>query len=257
MTKERPNLEALKNSVLEARGYWHPFHEGLLQLDPAYLRAYLEFQDAPARSGILPPKVREFVYIAADGAVSHLYVPGLARHIEMALEKGASSGEVMEVIQLTMLTTFDSFEAGMDALALELAARGHTEVAATDSELRARHEQTVGYWPAFADQLARHAPHLLEPLLAYETLPYSSGHLEPKVREFVRIAVHASPVGPQPIPLRRAVGRALDAGATATEISEVLQLTSAIAVHTCTFAIPALHAAVTAQQLAEAAAPTD
>ncbi len=244
MTREEADLQDLKDAVIRARGYWHPFHEGLLELDPAYLRAYLDFQDAPARSGVLPPKVHEFIYIAADGAVSHLYTPGLARHIEMALEKGATPGEVLEVIQLTMLTTFDSFEAGMEALASELAARGFPDDAGAPDEQRKRHEKIVGDWPAFADSLARHAPHLLEPLLAYEALPYSSGHLEPKVREFIRIAIHASPVGPQPAPLRRAVGRALDAGATATEIAEVLQLTSAIAVHTCTFAIPALHAAV-------------
>lgn len=249
---EKQDLDALKQAVIAARGYWHPFHEGLLHLDPAYLRAYLEFQDAPARSGVLAPKVHEFIYIAVDGAVSHLYAPGLGRHIEMALEKGATPGEVLEVIQLTMLTTFDSFEAGMAALAGELSARGHPQAAGADPQLRGRHERTVGDWPAFADDLARHAPHFLEPLLAYEALPYASGHLEPKVREFVRIAVHASPVAPQPVPLRRAVGRALDAGATATEIAEVLQLASAIAVHTCTFAIPALHAAVAARQRGEA-----
>lgn len=246
MTGEKLDLSALKEAVVKARGYWHPFHEGLLQLDPAYLRAYLEFQDAPSRSGVLPSKVHEFIYIAADGAVSHLYAPGLARHIEMALEKGATPGEVLEVIQLTMLTTFDSFETGMAALAEELSARGRPEGIGADPEVRRRHERVVGGWPAFADDLARHAPHLLEPLLAYEALPYSSGHLEPKVREFVRIAIHASPVAPQPVPLRRAVGRALDTGATATEIAEVLQLASAIAVHTCTFAIPALHAAIAA-----------
>ena len=62
--------------------------------------AYLDFQDGPAREGHLEPKVREFIYIAIDGAVSHLYERGLRRHIEDALRLGATKEEVLQVIML-------------------------------------------------------------------------------------------------------------------------------------------------------------
>ena len=89
MTIDRDKLKA---EVIARRGYWHPFHEGLLELCPEFLAAYLAFQDGPARSGHLEPKVREFIYIAIDGAVSHLYERGLRRHIEDALRLVRSGG---------------------------------------------------------------------------------------------------------------------------------------------------------------------
>lgn len=244
MTANNSN-QSLKDAVIRARGYWHAFHDGLLELDPGYLRTYLDFQDAPARSGTLDPKVHEFIYIAVDGAVSHLYTPGLGRHIEMALAKGATPGEVLEVIQLTMLTTLDSFDAGLGVLAAELERRGQTLAAPEGLEDRSKaHVALTGGWPRFADALAAVAPHLLDPVLAYEAAPYAGGHLTPKLREFIRIAIHASPVAPQREALARDIPRALDEGASPAEIAEVLALASAIAVHTCTFAIPALHQAM-------------
>ena len=68
--------------------------------EPGIPAAYLKFQDGPARSGHLEPKVREFIYIAIDGAVSHLYERGLRRHIEDALRLGATKEEVLQVIML-------------------------------------------------------------------------------------------------------------------------------------------------------------
>ena len=44
--------------------------------------------------------MREFIYIAIDGAVSHLYERGLRRHIEDALRLGATKEEVLQVIML-------------------------------------------------------------------------------------------------------------------------------------------------------------
>src|SRR5689334_7110129 len=92
--------ESLKAEIVARRGYWAPFHEGLLEMNPAFLEAYLKFQDGPARSGHLEAKVREFIYIAIDGAVSHLYERGLRRHIADALRLGASKEEVLQVIML-------------------------------------------------------------------------------------------------------------------------------------------------------------
>lgn len=115
--------ENLRTQIQSARGYWHPFHEGLLEHAPEYLQAYLEFQDAPAQSGFLDPKVREFLYIAADCAVSHLYTTGLARHIELAFDAGATPAEVLEVIQLTMLTSHAPHDMGLPLLESELKKR--------------------------------------------------------------------------------------------------------------------------------------
>src|SRR5205085_6289792 len=112
--------EALKQQIIREQGYWHPFHEGLLQFSPEFLRAYLDFISAPWKSGHLEPKVREFIYIAVDGAVTHLYERGLRRHMEFALAAGATKEEVLQVVQLTCSTMHNTHELGMSILVDEL-----------------------------------------------------------------------------------------------------------------------------------------
>jgi len=235
--------EKLKAEVERLRGYWHPFHQGLLDISPDYLEAYLRFQNAPAEAGNLEPKVCEFIYIAVDGAVSHLYASGAARHIGMALDKGATEAEVLEVIQLTTLSAHLTLEAGMPALLEQMQAQGMPPDVTLSAAQSARKEAFValtGYWPEGGDGLFRYGPRFVDAYLCYAEIPYRDGPLPRKVKEFVRIAVCATPAGPQPATLRRHIGLALRHGATPEEIADVLQLSSAIAIHTCTTTIPSL-----------------
>jgi alkylhydroperoxidase/carboxymuconolactone decarboxylase family protein YurZ len=87
----------LKAEVVATRRYWAPFHEGLLERDPAFLEAYLGFLHGPWRRGALAPKVREFIYVAADLSCAHLYATGAKRHMQFAMEAGATPDELLEV----------------------------------------------------------------------------------------------------------------------------------------------------------------
>lgn len=91
---------SLKKTFAETRGYWHPFWNEILELDPEMFEAYLDFSAVPWRTGTLSPKVKELVYIAFDCAATHLYVKGLKLHIENALDHGATTGEIVEVMEL-------------------------------------------------------------------------------------------------------------------------------------------------------------
>lgn len=86
----------------------------------------------------------------------------------------------------------------------------------------------------------RLSPGFAKAYLAYERIPYETGPLPRKVKEFVRIAVAGAPTILDRETLKEAIAAALDAGASPEEISDVLQLSSAIAIHTCTGAVPAL-----------------
>jgi alkylhydroperoxidase/carboxymuconolactone decarboxylase family protein YurZ len=66
------------------------------------------------------------------------------------------------------------------------------------------------------------------------------------IKRFIGLAVCASPSLLYAPGMRLHIRQALDQGATREEISEVLQLASAIAIHTCTYAVPALVEAVKA-----------
>ena len=82
------------------RGDFNPLWEPLRDLDPQFVEAYLRFRDVPHKSGPLPPKVKELVLVAINAATTHLYAPGVRRHMANAFAAGATRAEVLEVIEL-------------------------------------------------------------------------------------------------------------------------------------------------------------
>ena len=85
----------------QAKGDWNPIWDKLQDLDPEFLEAYLAFRSVPHRDGPLPPKFKELILIAINAATTHLYGPGVRRHIQNALKAGATKEEILETIQLT------------------------------------------------------------------------------------------------------------------------------------------------------------
>jgi|CXWK01.1.fsa_nt_gi alkylhydroperoxidase/carboxymuconolactone decarboxylase family protein YurZ len=82
------------------RGDWNPLWDQIRALDPQFMEAYLRFRDVPHANGRLPPKFRELVLVAINAATTHLYAPGVRRHMANALKAGASREEILETIQL-------------------------------------------------------------------------------------------------------------------------------------------------------------
>lgn len=251
-----PDREALKRDIIAARGYWHPFHEALLRLNPEFLQAYLDFNSAPWKSRHLEPKVREFIYIAIDGSVTHLYEKGLRRHIENALSLGATQEEILQVVLLTCSTGHHTHELGMSILMDELArvdppAARLGDLSPGDKALKDQFIAAVGYWPECGDALLRIAPEFVGGFLSFGSVAWTAGPLAPKIKEFIGLAVCAAPTSLYEAGVRNHIRRALGHGASREEISEVLQLASAIAIHTCTYAVPALVEAVAARGRAQ------
>jgi alkylhydroperoxidase/carboxymuconolactone decarboxylase family protein YurZ len=237
MTIDRDKLKA---EVIARRGYWHPFHEGLLELCPEFLAAYLAFQDGPARSGHLEPKVREFIYIAVDGAVSHLYEHGLRRHIEDALRLGATKEEVLQVIMLATCAEGQIPNAIGHAMLMQEAGAAPLALTAAQQQRKDAYRAATGTWPEGGDAILSLSPQFAEGFFGYGEIAWEKGPLPAKVKAFIGLAMCASPSLLHEAGMRRHIRLALDHGATPEEISEVLQLASAIAIHTCTYAVPAL-----------------
>ena len=83
------------------KGDWNPLWDRLRELDPDFLEAYLAFRSVPHRKGPLPQKYKELIPVAINAATTHLYAPGVRRHIRNALDAGATRDEVLETVQLT------------------------------------------------------------------------------------------------------------------------------------------------------------
>jgi alkylhydroperoxidase/carboxymuconolactone decarboxylase family protein YurZ len=121
LTHADTQRQSIKREFAEKRGYWSPIWDGLLALDPDYFQSFTTFSSVPWVAGTLPPKVKEFVYIAVDVSVTHQYVPGTHVHIENALKYGASAAEVLEVMQLASSMGIHSFEVALPIVIEELA----------------------------------------------------------------------------------------------------------------------------------------
>ena len=84
-----------------AKGDWNPLWDTFRELDADFLEAYLAFRAVPQKNGPLPQKTKELILIAINAATTHLYGPGVRRHIQNALKAGATKEEILEAIQLT------------------------------------------------------------------------------------------------------------------------------------------------------------
>ena len=101
---------------------WNPMWDMLEEMDPNYLEAFLAFRSVPQTQGPLPQKVKEFIFIAINAATTHLWAPGVRRHIQNALREGATKEEILEVIQLTSIMGIHSIALAAPILAEESAA---------------------------------------------------------------------------------------------------------------------------------------
>ena len=235
--------------MIAARRYWAPFHEGLLEHDPAFLEAYLAFLHGPWRSGALAPKTREFIYIAADLSCAHLYERGAKRHMEFALEAGATPAEILEVIELTSALGTWTARRGLVILGEEVTRAGRQAPLPVAAErvaaLRERFAPLLGEWPEEIEALLAVSPDYVEAFLLFQTSPRRTGPLAPKVVEFIGLAITASPATLFEPAMRFHIRRALAEGATREELAEVLQLAGAISIHSCSIGIPALMSLIT------------
>jgi alkylhydroperoxidase/carboxymuconolactone decarboxylase family protein YurZ len=76
----------------------------------------------PMASGVLDPKTVEFIAIAVDASCTHLYAPGVRRHIRKAIELGATKEEILAVLQCVSVLGIHSCALGVPILVEELAA---------------------------------------------------------------------------------------------------------------------------------------
>ena len=111
----------IKEGFTKERHYWDEELLGsFLRMAPDYLEAYLNYSAVPWKTGVLPPKVKELIYIAINAATTHLYAPGIRRHIRNALERGATKEEIVEVMGLVSALGSHSFTVGLPVLEEEL-----------------------------------------------------------------------------------------------------------------------------------------
>jgi alkylhydroperoxidase/carboxymuconolactone decarboxylase family protein YurZ len=235
----------IKQDFIDARGYWSRGWDPLLDIAPDFFAAYAKLSSVPWKTGTLSPKVKELLYIAIDSAMTHMYEPGLRVHIRNALRHGATRDEIMEVYQLTSSIGVHAVTMGVPALRDVMRAAGKEDVtgrpfSARQEKLKAEFIANRGYWSELWDGVLALSPDFFEAYGEFSSVPWKTGTLEPKIREFVYIAVDASGTHLYEPGTRIHMANALRLGATPEEIMEVLALVSVLGIHTVSMGLPVL-----------------
>jgi len=121
---------------LRASGGWNPNWDSFAELDPVWTEKFMDMGVAPLVRGALDQRTWELIAIAVDASCTHMYAPGVRRHIRKALELGVSKEEILAVLQAVSVLGIHSMSLGAPILVEELAARkaqgGNTSIQPTE-----------------------------------------------------------------------------------------------------------------------------
>lgn len=221
------DLEAIKTRFIAARGYWRPWTEALLRGNPAFLVHYADYAGYPARTGPLTPRMVELIYVALDASATHLYEAGLATHLRLAREAGATDADIFGVLHLV---TLQGLSAVLNAADLLHEAAPLPALAMGDP-LRAR---IAALWPEQSDSMLRLAaqdPGYVAVLLDFLEGGAPPGGLDNAERLLVRIALHACFTHGDMATTRALITEGLAQGLPRAGILQAIQLGAHLAVH--------------------------
>jgi alkylhydroperoxidase/carboxymuconolactone decarboxylase family protein YurZ len=105
---------------MKKMGQWNEAWDPIFDLDPEWTEAYFDMAARLITSGVMTAKMFEFLSIALDASITHMYVPGIRRHIRAALKLGATMEEIMEVLKLCVVQGIQACNLGLPILAEEL-----------------------------------------------------------------------------------------------------------------------------------------
>lgn len=240
--------QVLKEAFIRARGYWRPWTEGLLRLEPAFLATYARYGGYPAETGPLSRKMCELIYVALDGSATHLFRSGLALHMQLALKHGASTQEIVDVLRLATAQGLEGCYVGVGILAEELVMAGvESDQAALSNEqtaLRDAYVAQFGDWPDFCDLWLRADPGYFAVMLELLAVGRQAGGLDEQSRCLISLALNGCFTELNPHGLRLQIRRALQLGIDRREILQVLQMTAHLGVHACAIGVPLLMDAI-------------
>lgn len=218
--------------------------ERLRAMDPAWAAAW----DALAQQSVgasLDPKLVALIRLNIDVTATHLYAPGVQRHVRECLRLGATRAEIMAVFKLAAVIGIHALALGVPMLERELAACGQADAATASTAatpvtdaVRAR-----GMFNPLWETLSRWDPVWLERFLAMGLPLWTDGVLPPLWIEYLCISGDAAITHMYAHGTQRHIEAALQLGATRTQVLDVLKIVALQGIESLELALPMLDAA--------------
>jgi alkylhydroperoxidase/carboxymuconolactone decarboxylase family protein YurZ len=239
-----PEQEQVKQDFIRIRGFWGAPWEAILELDATFLKTYLDFSAVPWQKNHLDAKTKELMHIAVDAAATHLYLPGVRHHIRAALRHGATTEEIMEVLECCATLGIHAMNIGVPILVEVLEEKGlrtgPEPLNEYQEQIKAEFTKTRGYWHPFWDNMLELDPETLATYTEFSSVPWRTGPLEPKVKELVYIAFDTASTHLYVKGLKLHIENAVGYGATPQEVLEVMEIASGLGIHGVIEAAPIL-----------------
>jgi alkylhydroperoxidase/carboxymuconolactone decarboxylase family protein YurZ len=112
---ETPACDAMR-----AMGQWNTAWDPFYDLSPAWTDQFFALGASIYKSSIFTPRFTELISIAFDASITHMYAPGVRRHIKGSLKAGATPEEIMTVLQICVSMGVEACAKGVPILAEEL-----------------------------------------------------------------------------------------------------------------------------------------
>lgn len=119
-------------------------------------------------------------------------------------------------------------------------AQSDTELTDEQERIKQQFTEERGYWSSLYDDLLRLDPTYLDRYRALSAHPWNEGVLDPKVKEFIYIAIDCSTTHLYNKGTRVHMQNAISYGATHAELMEVFELASVLGIHSITDSVPIL-----------------
>jgi alkylhydroperoxidase/carboxymuconolactone decarboxylase family protein YurZ len=120
--KQKSSTATPLSDELKAAGHWNPNWDPIAEVDAIWTEKFMVMGMHPNIKKLIDPKTLEFLAIAVDASCTHMYAPGVRRHIRKALELGATADEIAAVLQYTAVLGIHTMSLGAPILLEELAA---------------------------------------------------------------------------------------------------------------------------------------
>jgi alkylhydroperoxidase/carboxymuconolactone decarboxylase family protein YurZ len=118
---QRPSASTPACDAMRSVGQWNTAWDPFFELDPVWTDEFFASVIPIYKSGFMSAKELELLSIACDASFTHMYAPGVRRHVKAALKAGATMEEIMEVLKLAVVQGVQACNLGVPILAEELA----------------------------------------------------------------------------------------------------------------------------------------
>src|SRR5271156_2393290 len=232
---------ATKASSTQSAGPWGSSLDKLKEWDPKGSELLLRVGMDPWKSGVLPRKEGELIFLGLNCSCTNLDETGTRRQIRRALDAGATRDEDLLVLKCGVGLAVHSCSLGAPILLEEMKAAGVKAAGGPKPETPACDAmRAIGQWNTAWDPFYELSPIWTDQFFAFGASVYKSGIFTTRFMELISIAFDASITHMYAPGTRRHIQGALKAGATPEEIMTVLQLCVSMGVQACAKGVPIL-----------------